>query len=61
MIIAAISMIGLWVFVERSATGRSMRAVAEDKEIAALMGINVDRVIVVTFAVGGAMAGVAAK
>jgi branched-chain amino acid transport system permease protein len=60
VIIAAISMVGLWLFVERSATGRSMRAVAEDKEIAALMGINVDRVIVVTFAVGGAMAGVAA-
>jgi branched-chain amino acid transport system permease protein len=60
VVIAAISMIGLWVFVERSTTGRAMRAVAEDKEIAALMGINVDRVIVTTFAVGGAMAGVAA-
>lgn len=60
VVIAAISMVGLWMFVERSATGRAMRAVAEDKEIAALMGINVDRVIVTTFAVGGAMAGVAA-
>ncbi|MEE8457168.1 MAG: branched-chain amino acid ABC transporter permease [Acidimicrobiia bacterium] len=59
-VLATISMAGLWLFVERSATGRSMRAVAEDKEIAALMGINVDRVIVMTFAVGGAMAGVAA-
>ncbi len=59
-VIAAISMVGLWLFVERSTTGRAMRAVAEDKEIAALMGINVDRVIVTTFAVGGAMAGVAA-
>ncbi|GMQ93188.1 MAG: branched-chain amino acid ABC transporter permease [Acidimicrobiia bacterium] len=58
--LAFISMLGLWLFVERSTTGRSMRAVAEDKEIAALMGINVDRVIVTTFAVGGAMAGVAA-
>jgi branched-chain amino acid transport system permease protein len=58
--LAAVSMVGLWLFVERSATGRAMRAVAEDKEIAALMGINVDKVIVVTFAVGGAMAGVAA-
>jgi branched-chain amino acid transport system permease protein len=58
--LATVSMAGLWLFVERSATGRAMRAVAEDKEIAALMGINVDRVIVVTFAVGGAMAGVAA-
>jgi branched-chain amino acid transport system permease protein len=58
--LATVSMVGLWLFVERSATGRAMRAVAEDKEIAALMGINVDRVIVTTFAVGGAMAGVAA-
>ena len=58
--LAAVSMVGLWLFVERSATGRAMRAVAEDKEIAALMGINVDKVIVMTFAVGGAMAGVAA-
>lgn len=58
--LALASMVGLWLFVERSVTGRAMRAVAEDKEIAALMGINVDRVIVMTFAVGGAMAGVAA-
>ena len=60
VLIAAVSMVALWLFVERSVTGRAMRAVAEDKEIAALMGINVDRVIVMTFAVGGAMAGVAA-
>ena len=58
--LAVVSMVGLWLFVERSATGKAMRAVAEDKEIAALMGINVDKVIVTTFAVGGAMAGVAA-
>jgi branched-chain amino acid transport system permease protein len=36
-----------------------MRAVAEDKQIAALMGIDVDRIIVITFAVGAAMAGAA--
>lgn len=60
LVLAFGSMIGLWLFVERSTTGRAMRAVAEDKEIAALMGINVDKVIVTTFAVGGAMAGVAA-
>lgn len=59
MIVAAISMAGLWFFVERTKTGKAMRAVAEDKEIAALMGINVNRTIVTTFAVGGAMAGVA--
>lgn len=58
--VAVVSMIALWLFVGRTKTGRSMRAVAEDKEIAGLMGINVDRTIVTTFAVGGAMAGVAA-
>ncbi len=59
LVIAAVSMAGLWVFVERTKTGKAMRAVAEDKEIAALMGIDVNRTIVTTFAVGGAMAGVA--
>lgn len=59
LVVAAISMIGLWYLVERTKTGKAMRAVAEDKEIASLMGIDVDRTIVTTFAVGGAMAGVA--
>ncbi len=59
IVVAAISMAGLWFFVERTKTGKAMRAVAEDKEIAALMGINVNRTIVTTFAVGGAMAGIA--
>ena len=59
IIVAAISMAGLWYFVERTKTGKAMRAVAEDKEIASLMGINVNRTIVTTFAVGGAMAGIA--
>jgi branched-chain amino acid transport system permease protein len=59
LVVAAISMAGLWYFVERTKTGKAMRAVAEDKEIAALMGIDVNKTIVTTFAVGGAMAGVA--
>jgi branched-subunit amino acid ABC-type transport system permease component len=52
-------MIGLYWFVQRTKTGKSIRAVAEDKEVAALMGIDVDRVIVTTFAVGAALAGAA--
>ena len=59
IVVAAASMYGLWYFVEQTKTGKAMRAVAEDKEIAALMGINVNRTIVTTFAVGGAMAGIA--
>jgi len=58
LVVAAVSMTGLWFIVERTKTGKAMRAVAEDKEIASLMGIDVNRTIVTTFAVGGAMAGV---
>jgi branched-chain amino acid transport system permease protein len=47
-------------FVSATRTGRSMRAVAADAEIAQLMGIDVDRVVVTTFAIGGLMAGIAA-
>ena len=57
---AVLMMVGLYLFVERTKTGKTLRAVAEDKEIAALMGIDVDRAIVMTFIVGGAMAGAAA-
>jgi len=52
-------MLGLYLFVERTRTGKSMRAVSEDPETAALMGIDVDKTIVKVFAIGGAMAGVA--
>jgi len=52
-------LIVLYIVVMRTKMGKAMRAVAEDKEIAALMGINVDRVIVITFAMGAAAAGVA--
>jgi len=58
LVVAAASMGVLWYIVERTKTGKAMRAVAEDKEIASLMGIDVNRTIVTTFAVGGAMAGV---
>jgi branched-chain amino acid transport system permease protein len=52
-------MVGLYLFVEKTRTGRAMRAVSENKDVAAMMGINVDRVIVVTFAIGGLLAGAA--
>ena len=52
-------LIVLYIIVMRTKMGKAMRAVAEDKEIAALMGIDVDRIIVITFAMGAAAAGVA--
>ena len=61
VILAAIAlMLGLYVFINRTRTGRAMRAVSEDKDVAAMMGINVDRIIVTTFAIGGMLAGSAA-
>jgi branched-chain amino acid transport system permease protein len=48
---------GLWFIIQRTKTGRAMRAVAEDKSTALLMGINVDRVIVTTFILGALLAG----
>jgi branched-chain amino acid transport system permease protein len=52
-------MIGLNVLVTRSSLGRSMRATAQDPEVAGLMGINVSSVITRTFFIGSALAGAA--
>ena len=59
IISAIVLMIGLWYLINRTRTGRAMRAVSEDRETAALMGINVDATIVRTFAIGGVLAGAA--
>lgn len=57
IISALILMLLLYSFVQLTKMGKAMRAVSEDKEVAGLMGIDVDRVIMVTFALGGASAG----
>ncbi|MGH2428907.1 MAG: branched-chain amino acid ABC transporter permease [Candidatus Limnocylindria bacterium] len=59
IVASVVLMAALFYFIERTRTGRAMRAVSEDKDVAALMGINVDRVIVTTFAIGGLLAGAA--
>jgi len=56
---AVVMMGGLYVFVMRTRLGTSIRAVSEDKDTAALMGIDANRAIVLTFAIGAAMAGAA--
>jgi branched-chain amino acid transport system permease protein len=56
---AAVLMLILYAFVQRTKTGKAMRAVSEDKDVAALMGVNVDAIIVRTFMLGAAMAGAA--
>lgn len=56
---AVLMMVALDVFVNKSRLGRGVRAVAQDPDTAALMGVNQDRVIMLVFILGGAMAGVA--
>ncbi|MCW5946684.1 MAG: branched-chain amino acid ABC transporter permease [Fimbriimonadales bacterium] len=53
-------MIVLWWFVTRTKTGRAMRAVSHDFSTAALMGIDVNKVVTITFIIGSALAGAAA-
>jgi len=60
MIVSMLVLLGLWILIQRTRTGKAIRAVAEDKDVAALMGIDVDRTIAITFAVGAAMAAIAA-
>ena len=52
-------MIGLRLFVQRTKLGKAMRATAQNASAAAIMGIDVERVIMITFFIGGAMAGAA--
>ncbi|MCA9969138.1 MAG: branched-chain amino acid ABC transporter permease, partial [Anaerolineales bacterium] len=59
MVASVLMLIGLYLFIMRTKTGTAIRAVAEDKDVAALMGIDVDRTISITFATGAAMAGAA--
>jgi branched-chain amino acid transport system permease protein len=56
---AIVLMIGLWYLINRTRTGRAMRAVSEDRDTASLMGIDVNATIVRTFAIGGLLAGAA--
>ena len=60
VIVAALGMLwGLHVIVNRTKIGTAIRAVAEDQAAASLMGINVNRIISLTFLIGGAMGGAA--
>jgi branched-chain amino acid transport system permease protein len=56
---ALILMVALDRFVARSRLGRGIRATAQDAETAALMGVNIDRVVMLTFLLGGMLAGAA--
>ena len=54
------SMAGLTFLVQKTKIGKAMRAVSEDMEAAQLMGVNVKNIIMFTFAIGAALAGIGA-
>jgi len=57
--VALVMMVGLHYLVRHTKTGKAMRAVAQDRDTAALMGINVNRTIALTFLIGSSLAAAA--
>ena len=57
IILSIVMMAALYTIIQKTKTGKAIRAVAEDRETASLMGINVNRIIVMTFLLGSSMAG----
>jgi branched-chain amino acid transport system permease protein len=59
LVVGAVLIIALHLVIEKTKIGKAMRAVAQDKDAASLMGISIDRVYTFTFAVGSALAAAA--
>ena len=59
LVLSALLVIGLLLFVQYTKPGRAMRAVAQDKEVTLLMGVNVGRISALGFGIGAALAGLA--
>lgn len=59
VVVTLLLMIGFTLLITRTALGRAQRATEQDKKMAALLGVNVDRTISLTFVIGAALAAVA--
>jgi branched-chain amino acid transport system permease protein len=59
ILLALLVMALLWFIVQNTKWGMAMRAISYDRQVVPLMGISVDQIIVITFIIGGAMAGLA--
>ncbi len=56
LVVATVAMIALWVLIKCTRTGKAMRATAQDRTMALLVGIDSDRIISLTFVIGSALA-----
>jgi branched-chain amino acid transport system permease protein len=59
LVVAVVLMVGLHLFVQYTRLGKAMRATAQNREAAQIVGINVDQIIAVAFLIGGVLAGAA--
>jgi branched-chain amino acid transport system permease protein len=59
LVLGLVLIISLLLFVQYTKLGRAMRALAQDREVSYLMGVDVDRVAALGFAIGAALAGLA--
>lgn len=59
LVVSLVLMLALYLFVHRTLTGKAMRAIAIDKDASALMGININKTVAITFLLGAALAGAA--
>ena len=57
ILMTAALIIAVWLFLQRTTLGKALRAMSQNRDAAALMGINPDRIAVATFALAGALAG----
>jgi branched-chain amino acid transport system permease protein len=59
VVVTGVLLLGFWFLVQKTALGRAQRACEQDRTMAALLGVNVDRTISLTFVIGAALAAVA--
>ena len=59
LLVAVVLLVLLWLFIQRTKLGKAMRAVADDRIASNVVGINPDRIITASFAIGSALAGIA--
>ncbi len=60
IVVCLLIMLGLMIFMKKAKTGRAMLAVSEDKDAARFMGVDVNKTIAITFAIGSCLAAIAA-